>query len=191
MTGFYDLDYLSLGGVISIPLTKIRDRKLEGTGSRRTVSLISSLVAGNIAQIEGGNVIPMKTVIVDDHPIVRKGLRLLMESEPQVQVVGEASNGLMALEAVRTLCPDLLLLDINMPEMNGLEVLCRLRAGENSVPIILLSNHSDTPYVEAALNMGANGFVGKDSGFEVLMLAIKSVREGIRYIDPKIPHRAV
>jgi DNA-binding NarL/FixJ family response regulator len=181
---------MSLVGVISLSLTKIRERKLEGPGSRRTVALISYLVAGNGAQIEGGNVIPMKTVIVDDHPVVRKGLRLLMESEPQVEIVGEASNGLMALEAVRTLCPDLLLLDISMPEMNGLEVLRRLRAGENAVQIIILSNHSDTPYVEAALNMGANGYVGKDSGFEVLMLAIEAVREGIRFIDPKIPHKA-
>ena len=107
----------------------------------------------------------MKTVIVDDHPVVRKGLRMLMECEPQVEVVGEACNGLMALEAVRSLHPDLLLLDINMPEMNGLEVLRQLRATPNAVNIIILSNHSDTTYVEAALEMGANGYVGKDSGF--------------------------
>jgi len=141
-------------------------------------------------QIEGGNVIHMKTVIVDDHPVVRKGLRLLMECEPRIEVVGEASNGLMALEAVRDLCPDLLLLDINMPEMSGLEVLRHLRDQSNFIPIIILSNHSDTRYVDAALEMGANGYVGKDSGFDVLMMAIEAIREGLPYIDPKIPRRA-
>lgn len=130
--------------------------------------------------------IAMKTIIVDDHPLVRKGLRLLMECEPQVQVIGEAGNGLLALEAVRTLCPDLLLLDINMPVMNGLEVLQRLRDEHNAVQVIILSNHSDTRYVEAALKLGANGYVGKDSGFDVLMLAIQSVRAGAQYVDPKI-----
>jgi len=135
-------------------------------------------------------VIPMKTVIVDDHPVVRKGLRLLMECEPHIEVVGEASNGLLALEAVRDLCPDLLLLDINMPEMSGLEVLRHLRDQSNFIPIIILSNHSDTRYVDAALEMGANGYVGKDSGFDVLMLAIQAIREGVPYIDPKIPRRA-
>lgn len=134
--------------------------------------------------------IAMKTVIVDDHPVVRKGLRLLMECEPCVEVVGEASNGRLALEAVHALHPDLLLLDINMPEMNGLEVLRHLRKEASPIHIILLSNHSDTSYVDAALEMGANGYVGKDSGFDVLMLAIESVRGGRQYIDPKIPRRA-
>jgi DNA-binding NarL/FixJ family response regulator len=132
----------------------------------------------------------MKTVIVDDHPVVRKGLRLLMECEPTLEVVGEASNGLLALEAVHALHPDLLLLDINMPEMSGLEVLRHLREESNPIPIIILSNHSDTRYVEAAFEMGANGYVGKDSGFDILMLAIESVRDGIPYIDPKIPRQA-
>ncbi len=137
-------------------------------------------------RIERGNMILMKTVIADDHPVVRKGLRLLMECEPLIEVVGETSNGLLTLEAVHNLRPDLLLLDINMPEMNGLEVLRHLRGESNAIPIIILSNHSDTHYVNAALALGANGYVGKDSGFEVLMLAIESVRLGIPYIDPKI-----
>ncbi len=136
-----------------------------------------------------GQVIPMKTVIADDHPVVRKGLRLMMECEPQVEVVGEACNGVLALEAVRTLCPDLLLLDINMPEMNGLEVLRHLRAEANPLHILILSNHSDTGYVDAALKMGANGYVGKDSGIDTLLLAIESVRQGTPYVDPKISQR--
>ena len=132
----------------------------------------------------------MKTIIVDDHPVVREGLRLLMECESQVEVVGEASNGIQALEAVRALGPDLLVLDINMPEMSGLEVLRHLRAEANTARIIILSSHSDTCYVEAAIALGVDGYVGKSSGFEVLMLAITAVRQGARYVDPKLYCRA-
>jgi two-component system response regulator DegU len=141
-------------------------------------------------QHERGKLSLMKTVIVDDHPVVRKGLRLLMECEPSVEVVGEASDGPSALAAVYALRPDLLLLDINMPEMSGLDVLRQLRNELNFIPVIILSNHSDTRYVDAALAMGANGYVGKDSGFDILMLAIEAVRDGVPFIDPKIPRRA-
>ena len=128
----------------------------------------------------------LKTVIIDDHPGVRRCLRLMMEFEPLIDVVGEAGNGLLALEAVQTLAPDLLLLDINMPEMTGLEVLGRLRSESNSVYVIILSGHSDTRYVEAAMRLGANGYVGKDSGPEILMQAIHSIQNGQSYVDPNI-----
>ena len=128
----------------------------------------------------------LKTVIIDDHPGVRRCLRAMMECEPAVEIVGEAGNGVLALEAVRTLTPDLLLLDINMPEMTGLEVLKHLRAARNPVSVIILSGHADSRYVEAALQLGANGYVGKESGADVLMAAIQSVRSGVAYIDPNI-----
>lgn len=109
-----------------------------------------------------------------------------MEAEPTIEVVGEAGNGRLALEAVQTLNPDLLLLDINMPEMTGLEVLGYLRNERNAVYVIILSAHSDTRYVEAAIRLGANGYVGKDSGPEILMQAIQSIQDGHLYIDPSI-----
>lgn len=131
----------------------------------------------------------LKTVIIDDHAAIRSGLRLMMECEPTVEIVGEAGNGRLALEAVRTLHPDLLLLDINMPEMTGLEVLKHLRTERNPVYVIILSCHSDSRYVEAAIELGANGYVGKDSGTEILMEAIQAIQTGVFYIDPNIVAR--
>ena len=115
----------------------------------------------------------------------------MMECEPTIEVVGEAGNGLLALEAVDTLEPDLLLLDINMPEMTGLEVLGRLRSECNSIFVIILSGHTDARYVEAAIQLGANGYVGKDSGPDILMQAIQSIQNGMLYVDPNILMAAV
>lgn len=128
----------------------------------------------------------VKTLIVDDHAAVRNALRLLIEEESELECVGEAANGLLAMEAVRTLAPDLMLLDINMPERNGLEVLRLLRAEKNEILVIILSNHTDTHYVDAAMRLGANAFVGKDSGFEILLQAIQTVLTGAFFVDPGI-----
>jgi DNA-binding NarL/FixJ family response regulator len=128
----------------------------------------------------------VKTLIVDDHMAVRNALRLLIEAESDLECVGEAANGLLAMEAVRTLAPDLMLLDINMPERNGLEVLRLLRTEKNDILIVILSNHTDTHYVDAAMRLGANAFVGKDSGFEILLEAIQTVLTGAFFVDPGI-----
>ncbi|MCW3050996.1 MAG: two component transcriptional regulator, LuxR family [Chthonomonadales bacterium] len=126
----------------------------------------------------------LKTLIVDDHIAVRNALHGLIEEEPGLEWVGEAANGLLALEAVRDLQPDLMLLDINMPERNGLEVLRLLRYDKNNVLIVILSNHTDIHYVDAAMRLGANAFVGKDSGFEVLLQAIQTITTGGFFVDP-------
>jgi two-component system invasion response regulator UvrY len=88
------------------------------------------------------------------------------------------------MEAVRTLQPDLMLLDINMPERNGLEVLRLLRHDKNNILVVMLSNHTDIHYVDAAMRLGANAFVGKDSGFEVLLQAIQTIQAGAFFVDP-------
>lgn len=129
---------------------------------------------------------PVKIVLADDHAAVRNSLRLLIAEEPDLELVGEAVDGLEAIRAVHALKPDLLLTDIKMPQMSGLEVLQYLRNEKNPVAIIILSNHSDTLYVEAAMRLGANAFVAKSSGLEALMDAIHTVREGLPYTDPKI-----
>lgn len=128
----------------------------------------------------------LRTLIVDDHTAVRNALRGVIEEAPELEYVGEAVNGMRAIEAVQALKPDLMLLDINMPERNGLEALRLLRSAKNSVLVIMLSNHTDRHYVDTALGLGANGFVGKDSGFEVLLQAIQSVQAGEIFVDPGI-----
>lgn len=129
---------------------------------------------------------PVKIVIADDHSAVRRSLQMLITEEPNFELVGEATDGLEAIRAVHALSPDLLLMDIKMPQMNGLEVLQYLRNEKNPAAIILLSNHYEPLYVEAAMRLGANGFVAKASGLEILMEAIQTVLEGRPYIDPKI-----
>ena len=116
---------------------------------------------------------------------MRSSLRLLIAEEPDLELIGEAADGLEAIRAVHALKPDLLLTDIKMPQMSGLEVLQYLRNEKNPVAIIILSNHSDTLYVEAAMRLGANAFVAKSSGLEALMDAIHAVREGLSCTDPQ------
>jgi DNA-binding NarL/FixJ family response regulator len=128
----------------------------------------------------------MTIVIADDHAAVRKSLRVLVECDPNLQLVGEACDGLEAVRAVHAFQPDLLLTDIKMPQMTGLEVLQYLRNEKNPVAIIVLSNHSEPLYVQAAMRLGANAFVAKASGLDVLMTAIHAVQEGRSYIDPNI-----
>lgn len=129
---------------------------------------------------------PVKIVIADDHAAVRRSLHLLITEDPDFELVGEAADGLDTIRKVHALSPDLLLMDIKMPQMNGLEVLQYLRNERNPVQIILLSNHSEPLYVQAAVRLGVNGFVAKSSGLEILMDAIHTVRTGGAFIDPKI-----
>lgn len=122
---------------------------------------------------------PMTVIIADDHVAVRKSLRLMLECDPDLKLVGEAADGLEAIRTVHALQPDLLLLDIKMPQMNGLEVLQYLRNEKNPVAIIVFSNHSDQLYVDATERLGAAAFVSKSAGMDALMEAIHSVREGL------------
>jgi DNA-binding NarL/FixJ family response regulator len=130
--------------------------------------------------------LPVKIVIADDHAAIRRSLRLLIADEPDMDLIGEAADGLEAIRAVHALQPELLLMDIKMPKMTGLEVLQYLRNEKNPVAIIILSNHSEPLYVEAAMRLGANAFVAKSSGLEALLEAIHAVRDGHPYRDPKI-----
>ena len=129
---------------------------------------------------------PVKIVIADDHAAIRRSLRLLIAEEPDMELIGEAADGLEAIRAVHALHPDLLLMDIKMPKMTGLEVLQYLRNEKTPVAILILSNHSEPLYVETALRLGANAFVAKASGLEALLEAIHAVHEGRPYLDPKI-----
>jgi len=120
---------------------------------------------------------PMKILIVDNYPTARYGLRFMLECEPDMEIVGETDNGSPALEAVRELNPDLLLIDINLPEKAGLEVLQRLREEDNPIPVLMLADQTDTPDAKIALQMGATAFLGKDAGFDALINTIRCICE--------------
>jgi DNA-binding NarL/FixJ family response regulator len=123
---------------------------------------------------------PIRIVIADDHPIFRDGLRRLLEAEPNLKVIGEASDGAEAVKMVRQLKPDILLLDLAMPKHPGLEALRDLGSGANSTPVrvILLTAAAEKSQIVEALQLGARGVVLKDSATQLLLKAIQTVMSG-------------
>ena len=131
----------------------------------------------------------IKVLLADDHPIVRQGLRNLLYSEQDFKVTGEASDGLSALELVDKQCPDVLVMDMMMPGLNGLEVIRRVRHSMPSLHIIVLSMQNADAYIVDALKLGASGYVLKDTGPAELIQAIRDVIAGQRYLSPSISER--
>ena len=128
-------------------------------------------------------------VLADDHPIVRQGLRHLLENDPEFNVIGEAGDGIETLQLVETLKPDILVVDMMMPGLNGLEVLRQLKKLSPLTHAIVLSMQSANAYVVEALNLGADGYVLKDTGPGELVAAIHTVILGNRYISEKLLER--
>jgi DNA-binding NarL/FixJ family response regulator len=125
-------------------------------------------------------------LIVDDHAVVREGLRGLLEKEPDMEVAGEAGNGLEAVKLARELNPDVIIMDINMPDMNGIEATRRILAANRDIRILALSLESDRRFIVEVLEAGAKGYVLKDAFFAELATAIRTVAEGDSYLGPKI-----
>jgi DNA-binding NarL/FixJ family response regulator len=131
----------------------------------------------------------IRIVLADDHPIVLDGLRNLIRAEPDFELVGEAASGLSALKIIREQCPDVAVLDISMPELNGI-VLSRRLAGEMpALRLLVLTLHEDRAYLNQALEAGVRGYVLKRSAVENLVQAIRAVMVGGLYIDPAIVGR--
>ena len=127
----------------------------------------------------------MTTIILaDDHNIVRQSLRLLLEAEADFEVVGEAADGLEVPGLVERLHPDVLVLDVMMPGINGLEVTWQVRQSYPETRVVILSMHANEAYVLAALRNGADGYVLKDSSAEDLLQAVREVALGRRYLSP-------
>lgn len=133
----------------------------------------------------------IRILLVDDHHIVRQGFRSLLESEGDFQVIGEAANGLEALEMVTRLQPNIVIADVMMPEMNGLELTRQLQTLAPQVRVILLSMHSNEAYVLEALRNGAAGYVLKDSNASDLIQAIRKVAAGGRHLSEPLSERAI
>ncbi len=130
-------------------------------------------------------------VVVDDHPMVRNGLRTTLNSEAEWTVVGEAAEGNAALELVAQLHPDVLVIDLQMPGMNGIEVLAKVRERSPNTVVILFSMHAEDTYVRRALAAGAAGYVLKDADAEDLLHAIKIALDGGRYLSEALTERAI
>ncbi len=122
-------------------------------------------------------------VLADDHVLVRKGLRAMFESDSEINVVGEASNGLEALEAAKKYKPDILVLDIRMPEMTGLEAAAKLKDYAPATKAVILSMHDSEEYVMQALDAGAYGYVLKDTDKSEFVKALKQIYGGNKYFS--------
>jgi DNA-binding NarL/FixJ family response regulator len=129
--------------------------------------------------------------LADDHAVVRDGLRMLLDAQPDIAVIGDAATGREAVNAVRPLCPDVLLLDIAMPELNGIEAAHQILETNPAVNIIILSMHATAEHIFRALQAGARGYLLKESaGIEVVQ-AIRAVHAGQRYFSQKISDRMI
>lgn len=128
----------------------------------------------------------IKVIIADDHSMVREGIRQLLELEGDIQVIGEASDGEEALTLIKTMLPDIILLDVNMPGMNGIDVLKQIRKEKMSVKVLLLTIHNEVEYLMKAVEAGCDGYVLKDSDSKLLKKAIHSIYEGNSYIQPNL-----
>jgi len=121
---------------------------------------------------------PVRLLLVDDHPIVRTGLRMLFQSEPGLVVVGEVDGGAAAIEAVQQLHPDVVIMDVAMPDMNGIEATQRIKANNPETAVLALTMHEDEQYFFAMLNAGASGYIPKRAAPDDLVSAIHVVAEG-------------
>jgi DNA-binding NarL/FixJ family response regulator len=133
----------------------------------------------------------ISVLVADDHGIVREGLRRLLESEHDLNVVGEARDGREVLDEVEQLKPQVVVLDITMPRLGGLETLERLRASHPDVKVILLSVHGDPPFIQSAIALGADGYVLKNGRASEIVTAVREVMNGGSYFSPVVAREIV
>ena len=129
---------------------------------------------------------PITILLADDHDVVRKGMRMLLEDEKDVKVIGEASDGIDAIEKVKILMPNVVILDLTMPKMTGIEAAKVISEEYPSVKILIFSMHNNREYIVSSVENGASGYLLKDSSINELMQAIKTVSEGRKHFPPEI-----
>lgn len=127
-----------------------------------------------------------KIVIAEDHTILREGLRALLSSQEDLEVVGEAGDGREAIRQVEKLTPDLILMDLSMPKMNGIEAIREIRRRVPETRILALTVHKAEEFILEVLQSGADGYIPKDASSNELMMAIKSILLGKRYLSPSV-----
>ncbi len=128
----------------------------------------------------------IRVLLADDHTVIRTGLRLVLEQEPDLVVVGEAADGRQAVELADSLSPDVVVMDLGMPNLNGIEASRRITESHPKIGIVVLSMHSDETYVLRALKAGARGYLLKDSASEDLVRAVRAVSERKSYFSPAV-----
>lgn len=128
----------------------------------------------------------INVMLADDHVLIREGIKQLLEFDGSMKVIAEASDGIECLEKLKNVKPDILLLDINMPNMNGIDVLKELKEKNDPLKVLILTVHSEVEYFVKAVDIGANGYILKDSGSAELKQAINAVIDEGSYIQPNL-----
>lgn len=128
----------------------------------------------------------IRVMITDDHSLIREGLKQLLEFDGSIEIVGEASNGAECLEKLNACNPEVLLLDINMPVKNGIEVLKKMKEDDLQIKVLILTVHNEMDYLMKAVDIGVDGYILKDSESSELKKAIRAVRDGENYIQPSL-----
>ena len=128
----------------------------------------------------------INVLIVEDHKLMRVGLKSLFEGYPEISIIAEAQSGKEAIEKVRQYKPDVVLMDIGLPDINGIEATKKILEQSNNTKIIMLTSHISEKEVLDSLSAGANAYVMKDINTEILMMVIKTVKEGAIWLDPKV-----
>jgi DNA-binding NarL/FixJ family response regulator len=134
---------------------------------------------------------PIKILIVDDHPVVREGIGAMLRREPDFKIVGEATNGLEAVERVKELGPDVVLMDLRMPELDGVDAMIRIKADKPDIKFIILTTFSDDEYIFKGIAAGARAYLLKDAPREELFKAIRAVFRGESQIQPVVASRVL
>jgi DNA-binding NarL/FixJ family response regulator len=133
----------------------------------------------------------LRILLADDHAMIRQGLRSLIDAQPDMEVVGEADNGWTAVSLASELSPQVIVLDISMPQLNGLQAMAWLRERAPHLKVLTVTRHSDESYLHGVLQAGAGGYLLKQSASEELVRAIRQVAAGRTYIDPRMTHALV
>ncbi|MDQ3259156.1 MAG: response regulator transcription factor, partial [Acidobacteriota bacterium] len=133
----------------------------------------------------------IRILLAEDHETIRDGLKLLVNSQPDMETVGEADNGRVAVQLAQELLPDVVVMDVSMPELNGLQATKKLRQECPQVKVLTLTRHTDHGYLQQLLQAGASGYVLKQSKSAELLRAIRAVATGQTYLDPAITKQAI
>jgi len=133
----------------------------------------------------------LSVVLAEDHSTVREGIKMLVNAQTDMRVIGEAGNGAAAIKTVREKRPDVVVMDISMPEMNGLKATRRLKTEFPDIKILTLTRHSDDSFLEQLIAAGASGYVLKQSAPAELVNAIRAVGDGNAYLDPTLTNKVV
>jgi len=128
----------------------------------------------------------IRILLADDHALVRHGFRMILAAQPDMEIAGEAGNGREAVELAASLRPDVVVMDVTMPELNGIEATRRLTADNPHIRVVALSMHKDSVYVREILRAGARGYLLKDSVADDLVAAVRAVAGGEGYLSPAI-----